>query len=106
MHLAQINIGRLLYPLDDPRVADFVGNLDRVNALAEAGAGLVWRLKDETGNATQIAAYDDPTILTGRVGQGIRAQRGKSAVRRRNHLHAEGCGAAIADGLLVTAPGR
>ena len=52
MHLAQINVGRLLHPLDDPRMADFVDNLDKINALAEASDGFVWRLKDETGNAT------------------------------------------------------
>jgi hypothetical protein len=63
MHIAQINVGRLLYPLDDPRVADFVNNLDPVNALAEASEGFVWRLKDETGNATHISAFADPTIL-------------------------------------------
>jgi hypothetical protein len=63
VHLAQINIGRLLYPLDDPRVADFVANLDPVNALAEASPGFVWRLKDDTGNATHISGFDDPTIL-------------------------------------------
>ena len=28
-----------------------------------ASPGFVWRLKDETGNATQIAAYDDPLII-------------------------------------------
>jgi hypothetical protein len=63
MHLAQINVGRLLYPLDDPRMADFVDNLAAINALAEASEGFVWRLKDETGNATSIAAYDDPAII-------------------------------------------
>ena len=36
MQLAEINVARLRYPLDDPRVAEFVANLDRVNALAEA----------------------------------------------------------------------
>lgn len=63
MHLAQINVGRLLHPLDDPRMADFVDNLAAINALAEASEGFVWRLKDETGNATAIAAYDDPAII-------------------------------------------
>ena len=63
MHLAQINVGRLLHPLDDPRMADFVDNLAAINALAEASEGFVWRLKDETGNATSIAAYDDPAII-------------------------------------------
>lgn len=63
MHLAQINVGRLLHPLDDPRMADFVDNLDAINALAEASEGFVWRLKDESGNATGISAYEDPTII-------------------------------------------
>jgi hypothetical protein len=63
MHLAEINVGRLLHPLDDPRIADFVDNLDKINALAEESEGFVWRLKDESGNATGIAAYDDPSII-------------------------------------------
>ena len=63
MQLAEINVARLLYPLDDPRVAEFVANLDGVNALAEGSPGFVWRLKDEAGNATQIRAYDDPLII-------------------------------------------
>jgi hypothetical protein len=63
MQLAQINVGRPRYALDDPRMADFMNNLDRVNALAERSDGFVWRLKDETGNATQILAFDDPSIL-------------------------------------------
>jgi Domain of unknown function (DUF3291) len=62
-HLAQINIGRLLYAQDDPRVAEFMDNLDRVNAAAERMPGFVWRLKDDSGNATSISAYEDPTIL-------------------------------------------
>jgi hypothetical protein len=63
MHLAEINVARLRYPLDDPRIADFVDNLERINALAEESPGFVWRLKDESGNATRIDAYDDPLII-------------------------------------------
>jgi hypothetical protein len=64
MHIAEINVGRLLYPVDDPRVAEFVDNLDAINALAEASPGFVWRLTDTgTNNATSISAYEDPTIL-------------------------------------------
>jgi hypothetical protein len=33
-HLAQINVGRLLAPIDAPETAEFVANLDRVNAIA------------------------------------------------------------------------
>jgi len=31
-HLAELNVGRLVAPTDDPRVADFMQALDRVNA--------------------------------------------------------------------------
>src|SRR5262245_58760424 len=63
LHLAQFNIGRIRYPLDDPRMADFVNNLDRVNAIAEHTPGFVWRLQDDSGNATAIHAFDDPRML-------------------------------------------
>ena len=59
MHLAQLNIGQLRYSAGDPRVAEFMDNLDRVNAIAEAMPGFVWRLKDDTNNATSIDASDD-----------------------------------------------
>jgi hypothetical protein len=62
-HLAQLNIGKIKYPLDDPRMAEFVENLARINALAESSSGFVWRLQDDNGNATSITAYDDPAIL-------------------------------------------
>jgi heme-degrading monooxygenase HmoA len=62
-HLAQINIARFLYPEGDPRLAEFFGNLDRVNAAAERMPGFVWRLKDDTGNATAMSAFDDPLTI-------------------------------------------
>lgn len=62
-HLAQINIGRLNYPVDDPRSAEFMDNLDPINQLAETSLGFVWRLQDESGNATDIRAFEDETIL-------------------------------------------
>ena len=34
-HLAQVNIGRMRAPLDSPVMADFVAQLDAINALAE-----------------------------------------------------------------------
>jgi hypothetical protein len=63
MQLAQINVARLLHALDDPRIAEFVDNLDRVNALAERSEGFIWRLKDETGNATGIEFDADPRVI-------------------------------------------
>jgi Domain of unknown function (DUF3291) len=59
MHLAQLNIGRLRAPIDDPSIDHFRLNLARINSLAEASPGYVWRLQDEAGDATGIKAFDD-----------------------------------------------
>ena len=61
-HLAQCNIGRLVAPADDPRVADFFAELDRVNAVADATPGFVWRLKDESNNAMALGPTPDPRV--------------------------------------------
>ena len=62
-HLAQFNIARAVAPLDDPVLADFMAQLDEINALAEDSSGFVWRLESDSGNATDIRAYDDPRML-------------------------------------------
>jgi hypothetical protein len=63
-HIAEINVARLVAPLDDPRVAEFVAQLDAVNAEADASDGFVWRLKSETGGAsTYVHAFEDPQLL-------------------------------------------
>ena len=62
-HLAQINIGRVLAPPDDPKLAEFMAQLDTINALAEATPGFVWRLQSDSGNATDIVYNDDPFVL-------------------------------------------
>lgn len=50
--LAQLNIGRLLHPIDHPAIQDFVQGLDQINQLAENSPGFVWRLQTASGNAT------------------------------------------------------
>jgi hypothetical protein len=60
--IAQLNIGRFLYPIDDPRMAGFMDNLDRVNAIADRSEGFVWRLKDESNNATAFRPFTDPDM--------------------------------------------
>jgi hypothetical protein len=62
-HLAQINIGRLIAPIDDLKIAEFVAQLGPVNALADKAPGFVWRLQSESGNATDIAYNDDPFMI-------------------------------------------
>lgn len=62
-HLAQLNIARALEPLDSPLLADFMSELDRINALAEAAPGFVWRLQGASGNATDVRVGDDPRMI-------------------------------------------
>ena len=62
-HLAQINIARMLAPIDDPVMAEFVAQLAPVNALADETPGFVWRLQTESGDATSIKVYDDDMII-------------------------------------------
>ena len=62
-HLAQINIARAVASLDDPAMAEFVAQLDAINAVADVSPGFVWRLQDESGNATDIQAYSDPRMI-------------------------------------------
>ena len=62
-HLAQINIGRLRPPIDDPLIADVADALGTVNAIADTSRGFVWRLQTDEGSATAIQATDDPLLL-------------------------------------------
>ena len=63
VHVAELNIGRTVAALDDPRLADFVDNLVRINGLGDASPGFLWRLQDEFGAATTIRAFDDPLMI-------------------------------------------
>jgi hypothetical protein len=62
-HIAQLNVGRAVAPPGSPELADFMGALDRINALADAAPGFVWRLQSASGNATDILVSDDPRSL-------------------------------------------
>ena len=73
--LAQLNIARMVAPLDSPAMKDFVDNVERINALAEASDGFVWRLQTEEGDATaaehpfgddmlvNVSVWRDPAAL-------------------------------------------
>ncbi len=62
-HLAQINIAKMLAPIDHPKMADFVANLDKINNIAETSPGFVWRLKGEDDNATAIRIFEDDFLI-------------------------------------------
>lgn len=50
MHLAEVNVGRLIAPTDDPRVGEFMAALARVNGLGKRMPGFVWMMEDEPGS--------------------------------------------------------
>ncbi len=62
-HLAQFNIAGGLGLPEDPVMAEFMANLDEINALAEASPGFVWRFQTEDGNATAVRPYEDERTL-------------------------------------------
>ncbi len=66
-HLAELNIGRLLAPTNDPRVADFMTNLDRINGLGKRMPGFVWMMEGSgepgTGN-TETWIGGDPQFVS------------------------------------------
>ena len=61
--LAQVNIGRILGPMDSAVMVDFANALDEINALADGSPGFVWRLQDDDGNATGLRPFDDDSLL-------------------------------------------
>jgi heme-degrading monooxygenase HmoA len=61
--LAQLNIGRILAPMDSPTMAEFAGRLDEINAMADGTPGFVWRLQDAAGNATALRPFEDDWLL-------------------------------------------
>src|SRR5471030_3440928 len=63
MHLATLNVGRLLAPLESPQIAEFVSQLEPINRLADGSPGFVWRLMTADGDATSIRPFDDDLIL-------------------------------------------
>jgi hypothetical protein len=84
-YLAQINIARLVAPIDDPKIAEFVAQLEPINALADKAPGFVWRLQSNSGNATDIVYNDDPFVIVNMsVWESVEALR--DYVYRSNHI--------------------
>lgn len=61
MLLAEFNIGILRYDWEDPRVADFRDNLDRVYAIAARSPGYVWHMPPDEMDFAQ----NDPQGVLG-----------------------------------------
>ena len=82
--LAQLNIGVIKGPMDSPLMADFAANLERINAVAEAAPGFVWRLQTEEGDATAIRPFENEKRSPG---WRCCAPRGRAPRRLRFAVH-------------------
>jgi hypothetical protein len=60
--IAQVNFGRLVAPIEDERIADFVAALDSVNAAADGAPGFVWRMQTEEGDATGVPGFAEDAV--------------------------------------------
>ena len=63
-HLAQFNVARLAAPIDAAANDEFREALDRINALAEASPGFIWRATGAGFDSEVPATGDDPLDLT------------------------------------------
>lgn len=64
--IAHFNVARLRHPPADPRVAGFIDNVGKINAIAERSPGYVWRWADESasiGNGIAFQAVDQDIRL-------------------------------------------
>jgi hypothetical protein len=65
-HLAELNIGRLIAPTDDPRVAEFMNALDKINGLGKRMPGFVWMMEGSgepgTGNTENKIDGDEQFV--------------------------------------------
>ena len=77
MHLAELNIGRLIAPTDDPRVAEFMGALDRINGLGKRMPGFVWMMEGSgepgTGNTENSIGNDAQVVANLTVWESVEA---------------------------------
>jgi heme-degrading monooxygenase HmoA len=72
-HLAQVNVGVPLAPLESPLLAEFVKQLVPINRLADESPGFVWRLQTAKGDATAVKMRDERLIVNMSVWQSLDA---------------------------------
>lgn len=66
MHLAELNVARLIADKDDPRVKEFMDGLDLVNGLAKRMPGFVWMMESSAApkpGQEEAMIGDDPRFL-------------------------------------------
>ena len=75
MQLAELNVGHLIAPTDDPRVAEFMAALDRINGLGKRMPGFVWMMEGSgepgTGNTDAKIGGDPQYVANLTVWDGV-----------------------------------
>ena len=62
-HIAQLNIARMIAPLDDPMMADFVAYRGPINEVADASPGFVWQFPIAEDDMSSYGLYGEELIL-------------------------------------------
>ena len=64
-HLAQINIAKLIAPLEDPLIKEFRESIDFVNQVGSESPGFLWIYKADDGSSSSYEEnlYEDPLIV-------------------------------------------
>ena len=60
--LAQLNIVKMKFVIDDPRMSGFFDRMDDINALADAAPGFVWRLQIDDEDVAAITYFGDDCL--------------------------------------------
>ena len=63
MFLAQANIALFRWPLDDPRMMEFVEQIPLVNRIAESSDGFIWRFDDAYLPQDTGPPWNDPLLF-------------------------------------------
>lgn len=84
LQLAQLNVARMKYAMDDPEMSDFVDALDPVNAVADASPGFVWRLDGTDADGEEFIWGDPGWLVNMSVWENVDAL--KAFIRSDVHL--------------------
>ena len=68
-NIAEMNVASMRYPVRDPRMADFFGAIDQVNANADAAPGFLWRMPEylEQSDAIEVIRHLETLAYQGKV---------------------------------------
>jgi hypothetical protein len=58
-----VNLAHLRFPIDSPRVREFVAAVERINRLAERSPGFVWRYGRGEGHLSGADETGDPRMI-------------------------------------------